>query len=179
MTKSNSTILLDDIFDPKKGWGFSVQEVPLQRASADDGNPYYLLTVDGIEIIAFEQSTWEAGVVRSVPASRLVVMTIFEGYKLSDANALLSGSYDARGLPSFGINEDGQITLQTAFPIAKGFPIDLARKQLMVCMGIISEESKELIRAWNENVDSEFDWRKAKNVASVAGTFLRAFLGVG
>jgi hypothetical protein len=45
-------------------------------------------------------------------------------------------------------------------------------------MGIISEEAKQCLTAWKKNSASQIDWGTAENVASVAGTFLKAFLGL-
>jgi hypothetical protein len=175
--ESRSTIVLDDIFDPAKGWSFSAVQVPLQRKLHADGNPCYIVTIDEIGLSVFEQSRWKEGVTRSVSPSRVVVMATFTGVTLKDAKTLLRGSRNACGLPSFGLSEQGNITLHAAFPIGPGFPSDLARRQAMVCMGLVAEEAKDSLRAWTKPKSPELDWGMAKNVASVAGTFLRAFVG--
>jgi hypothetical protein len=109
------------IFDPAKGWEFSTNVVPLQRVTAVDGNANYIITLDGIQMRAFEQTKWKAGLARSVPAARLGIRTTFTGVKITNPNLLLRASYDCLALPSFGLDESGNITLQAAFPIAPGF----------------------------------------------------------
>ena len=87
----------------------------------------------------------------------------------------------------FGFNKNsGQPTLHTGFPIAAGFPVDLARRQLMVCMGLLSLNARDLLNAWNQNSATpqpnstprrEVDWSAREGIASVAATFLRGLLG--
>jgi hypothetical protein len=176
--ESRSTIVLDDIFDPAKGWSFSSAQVPVQRNIHASGNPWYLVTVDEIPLGVFEKSAWADGIISSVSPNRVVVRAMFTGFTLKEPRGLLRGSHESCGLPSFGLDEQGNITLQAAFPIGLGYPPDLARKQVMVCMGLIAEEMKEKLAAWNRpNNNIEIDWDTVKNVASVAGVFLRAFIG--
>jgi len=179
MFNSQPSTVLDEVFDPARGWTFPPTQIPLQRSIASDGSPYYIAKVDDIEMEVFEQTRWKEGISRSVPAGRLVALTTFTGVTLTNPAALLNAAFDTRGLPSFGVDKQGRITLQAAFPYAKGFPVDIARKQLMVCMGIVAEEARELLQAWNKNTASgkSVDWDTARGVASVAGALLRAFVG--
>ncbi len=65
--------------------------------------------------------------------------------------------------------------------IAPGYPVDIARRQLMVCMGILAENADRLLTAWRKNAEQKkqsANLDQAKNVATVAGTFLRAFAGL-
>ena len=55
---SQQSTILDDIFDPEKGWSFSTVQVPLQRGAASDGTPFYTVTVDRIDIEVFEITKW-------------------------------------------------------------------------------------------------------------------------
>jgi len=176
------TILLDDVFDPDKGWPFSPHKVPISRAASEDGNPYYAVSVDGVEVVVFEIRNWEPGVQSNVAPTRLVAMTAITGVSIDNPLALLSGTASSRGMPALGIAEDGSVQLFASVPIAEGFPVDWARKQLMVCMGLVAEDTRELLRAWNQDdapaaSGEEFDWDTAKNIASVAGSLLRAFVG--
>jgi hypothetical protein len=169
--------VLDDIFDPAKGWPFSPAQVPLQRSTAHDGNPYYIATVDGIPLEVFEQNRWKEGVSRKAPPGRLVVYTSFTGVEITNPKALLIGAFDARGLPSVGLNPQGRPTLQAAFPYAPEIPLEIARKQLMVCMGLVAEQAAELLRAWNQK--SGPDLGTVETIASIAGAFLSAFTESG
>jgi hypothetical protein len=177
--KPQRTILLDDIFDSEKGWDFSNDQVPIKRTVNADGNTVYTVTVDEIVVTTFEQSKWKDGVIRSVSANRLVAMVKFTGINITNPTALLLGSFRAKGLPSFGVDDSGSLYLHTGFPIAPDFPLDLARKQLMVCMGLLAEEAAANLQVWTKRpkTKADFDWDTAKKVASIAGTFLRAFLG--
>jgi hypothetical protein len=169
----DSTHVLDEIFDPAKGWPFSAAEVPLQRTETPDG-PQYLATVDGVPIRVFEQSRWKEGVSRKTSPRRLGALTAIGDVNITNPNALLTACFDTLGLPSFGLDPQGNPTLHAAFPYEAEIPLDVARKQLMVCMGLLSEQSRELIQAWNS---ASSTWQVAEGVASVAGAFLRAFSG--
>ncbi len=173
------TIVLDDIFDPAKGWQFPAHQVPLSRGAADDGNPYYYVTVDGIDLLVFEQTAWKDNVKSNVAPTRLVVKSYITGVTITEPGALLMGTNDSNGLPSLGLDEEENVTVQVSLPIAEDFPLEWLRKQLMVCMGLVTEETQDLIRAWNtpDNAleEANFNWDTAKNVASVAGSFVAAF----
>lgn len=179
MALSAPTTVLDDIFDPAKGWPFSPAQVPLQRSLAQDGNPYYVATVDGIPLEVFEQNRWQEGLSRKAPAGRLVVMTSFVGVEINNPEALLIAAFDMRGLPSFGLDPQGRPTLQAAFPYAPEIPLEIARKQLMVCMGLVAEQANELLRAWGQKSGSELGLGTVETIASIAGVFLRAFTESG
>ncbi len=63
-------------------------------------------------------------------------------------------------------------------PFTDNFPLDWLRKQLLVCMGLVAEETRDFINGVNNKdagAEKNFDWKTAKKVASVAGSFLRAF----
>ncbi len=167
--------VLDEIFDPAKGWPFSAAEVPLQRSAAADGNSCYVATIDGIPIQVFEQNRWKEGVSRKTSPGRLVALTAISDVNITNPNALLTASFDTMGLPSFGLDPQGNPTLQAAFPYAPEIPLDIARKQLMVCMGLLAEQSRELLQAWNQPSALNAGLEVAKGLASVAGAFLRAF----
>src|SRR5262245_4755572 len=175
-----STVVLDDIFNPAKGWAFHAHQVPLSRRSATDGNPYFLVTIDDIELLVFEQHEWKEGVTSNVPATRLVVKSFISGVNITNPAALAKASSRSNGLPSYGLDDDGDVTLQAALPFADNFPLEWLRKQVMVCMGLVAEEAQDFINELDSpdtttSQESNFDWNIAKNVASVAGIFLGAF----
>jgi hypothetical protein len=179
----NPTLLLDEVFDPRLGWSVPASQVSVERRLSDDRHPYYAVALDGISILTFEQTQWAAGVSRRVNAARVVAMTIFPGVEIRDPLELLKSVYDTRGFPALGIDPYGNLTLHTAFPIAPGFPTDLARKQLMVCLGLLAEEAKDLLRAWQSN-GARIDWaavtewvKFAYDAGSTAQQFLDAFSG--
>jgi hypothetical protein len=172
--KYKAKLLVEEIFDPEKGWNYSQNQVPVQKSSARDGNPNFTVNIDGVEILVFQLTEWEDSVVSNVNPMRIVTRTTFPGIDLLDAKALLSGSYDASGLPSFGLNDSGEIVLQAAFPVGPDFPVELARKQLQVCMGLISEDATTLLQSWKAKDAPETDWETVQNVAKVAGVFAKA-----
>jgi hypothetical protein len=178
------TILLDDIFDPAEGWPFSSREVPIRRIAARDGNPMYEVEVDGIQVNVFEQAECEDGSEGDIPTNRLVVKTWMLNVSLNNPEALLEATNENNGLPSLGLDEDGDVTVQVAVLFADDFPVDWARKQLMVAMGLVAHFTMGFIRGYNKlheedsaySSEVDFDWDTAKNVASVAGEFLKAFI---
>ncbi len=187
---TTTTMLLDNIFDPAKGWGYSANQVPLKRVLSSDGNVNYSVTVDEHIIMVCEQREWKEGSTSRVPANRMVAKVYLTGLEITDASVFLRASAGSSGLPAWGIDADGDLTLQTAFPITDDFPIEWARKQLLVCMGLLAEATQEFLAQLNETDSNDssnrqhllqqggdgFDWDSAKQMASVAGEFLRAFL---
>lgn len=179
--KTIDTWVLDKIFDRSDGWNVPADEVPVQRmTTATDGNPNYRVTIDEIEIITWEVHRW-LDVERNVSAGRLVARVQFNNITISNTHAFLTDTYSWNGLPAFGISPEGQPSLHTGFPIAPGFPIDLARRQLKVCMGLLAIQSRDLLTAWNRGTSTPqqpIDWTGVEGIASTAGTFLRALLGL-
>jgi hypothetical protein len=153
----------------------------VKRSIAKDGNPVYSVMVDDTNVAAYEQHVWAPGASSSVSAGRLCAIVVFTGITINKPQNLLGATFDTRGLPSFGMTKEGQPTLHTAFPIAPGYPVDFARRQLMVCMGILAQEANRNLTAWRNlpaQVQRSANVDRAKNVATVAGTFLRAFAGL-
>jgi len=174
--KCRGKLLVEEIFDPEQGWNYSQNQVPVQKNSAPDGNPCFIVDIDGIEMAVFQQNKWKDSVDSHINPMRIVTITTFRGINLRNAKALLNGNYDSSGLPNFGLNDSGEIVLQAAFPVGPDFPVELARKQLQVCMGLISEDATGLLQSWNANTQEapKADWETARNVAKVAGVFAKA-----
>ncbi|MEU2511542.1 hypothetical protein [Streptomyces syringium] len=174
------TWVLDKIFDRSDGWDVPAAEVPISRViHHGDGNPNYLITIDGITVRAWEAHRWNPGVERTVSAGRLAARVEFTGITILDPRVLLVDSFSYDGLPAFGINAVGQPSLHAGSPIAVGFPVDLARKQLMVCIGLLAITSRELLTAWNQAAPTpqqRSDWFSGEDAASLAAAFLRGFL---
>jgi hypothetical protein len=182
--KAHETWVLDDVFDREKGWFISEADATVMRGMNDKQNRFYTVTVGRIQITTYEQHYWGASVDAHVSAGRLCASVQYTGVTITSPQKLLAASYDSRGLPSFGLNStNGQPTLQTAFPIAPGYPVDLARRQLMVCIGLLAEQAEKHLTAWNaapaktKSGGEPIDWTVAANVAGVAGKFLRGFVG--
>ncbi|MEU6370043.1 hypothetical protein ABZ876_31060 [Streptomyces sp. NPDC046931] len=179
--RPTETWVLDKIFDRTDGWNYSAGDVPIRRViHLADGTPNYEVTVDGIAIYTRELHRWKEGIERNVSAGRLVAVVQFTGITIHDPQKLLVATYETSGSPAFGISPQGQPSLHTGFPIAPGFPVDLARRQLMVCMGLLAAESRELLTAWNQNPvtpQRTVDWTRYEGAASTAATFLRSLLG--
>ena len=170
MRQGETHLLLDDIFDPSKGWDSSIHQGSLQRKVSDDGSSRYTITVDGIWMVASEVTSWKGGVTVNLPPNRLLVMTVLPGVNVPPLAVLRMG-FEARGLPSFGVNDKGMIVLLAAFPISPGFPLDWARKQLMLCMEYVSECACRLMEA----SEKKSKWDTVDKVLSMVEKFLRVF----
>ncbi len=198
------TLVLDDILDPEQGWPFNQNQVPIER-DISDNTPFYILKVDGVIITAHENLTWAEGAESTIDPSCIVFMAQIEGLKINDSeesSAILRGllldSFDLRGAVCPGIDDDdGQVYFLTTLPFAKGFPVKWLRKQFMVSVGLIAEQTRNLERALAENtpdlvetheevrdesssIDDVFK-SNAANAAggvlvSIASMMLRAFL---
>lgn len=177
MSKSKSKLLVEDIFDPHTGWSFSENEVPVRSCNAEDGNPVFFVDVDGIEILVFQISEWEAGTKSNIAPHRIVAMVSIADIEITDPSLFLRHNNMSHGMPAYSIDEEGDLTIETAFPIGPNYPVDLARRQLMVCMGLIAEVTTSVLQELEEG-DSQFDWDTAKKVAGVAGIFLSALIGI-
>jgi hypothetical protein len=171
------TLVLDDLFDPAQGWPYPARQVPVERHAARGGNPYYVLLVDGVEVAVFEQTEWEDKTTSSdIAASRLCVVVPTE--LVIDPVALLESNAGTHGLPGWSIDDDGDIALTHALPFAEGFPLEWLRKQLLVAIGLAVEALREVTFDIEEAEKARpaRQWANAREVASVAGTFARAFL---
>ena len=111
---------------------------------------------------------------RCQTTTHAVAMVTFSGFTVNDAVALLKTNYSTNGLPCFGLNDDGEITLEASFPICADFPLKWARRQLMISMGYLAEQGRELMDLWSRNQPSnqQAGSDTAVNVAKVAGVFL-------
>ncbi|GAA1855279.1 hypothetical protein ACFFOM_20605 [Microlunatus capsulatus] len=172
------TLILDDIFDATLGWPYPIHQVPLERLAAPDGSPYYQLRVDGVNVFVIEQTEWADENRRSdISASRLcvIVPTDFENM---DAVELLLGNADTHGLPGWSVDEDGDIVLTHALPFSENFPVDWLRKQMLVSIGLAVEGVREVAAVIVEGDEGRTArrWTNAREVASVAGSFARAFV---
>lgn len=180
------TWLIDKVFDRGLGWDIPAEAAPVTPSLAQDGNPTYTVTVGEINVICWEIREWEDdGVERDVSAGRLAAKVEFTGITIHNPSALLTDGYRWNGLPSCGFNAAGQPTLHTAFPISETFPVDLARRQLMVCIGLLVQQAQTLLTAWRGNAVKptqptarQRDWGTAKGVAAVVGAFLGALTGL-
>ena len=173
---TRTTLVLDDLFDPRKGWDFPAHQVPIERSAAHDGNPMYVLNVDGIEVVVFEVTKWAEGSRETVPAMR-VSFVIASELEVADARVLAEANMETLGLPAWAVDDEGEIDIAYSLPFSEDFPVEFLRKQLLVAIALAVGAVREL-RADVE--DSErarpaARWNQARNVASVAGTFARAF----
>jgi hypothetical protein len=181
--------LIDRIFDRALGWAVPVDAAPVVRGVAPDGNPTYTVTVGEINVIVWEIRGGDGGGVRDVSAGRLAARVEFLGITIRDPAALLTDSYRWTGLPSCGLNEAGQPTLRAAFPVSPSFPVDLARRQLMVCICTLVMQAQLLLDTWRRNsgappripapasTNGVPDWSRATGIAAVVGAFLGAHAG--
>jgi hypothetical protein len=171
-------LLVEKIFDPKSGWPYESSLVPVEKKMFDD-TPNFHVVVDELTLVVWQITKWEDGSESEHSPDRIVIRMDFSGIEISDPAAFLHSNYDASALPSWAIDEkDGQPALQAAFPVSADYPLDLARRQTIVCMGIVAEQAAEALAAWEQNADKKDSWETAGKVAKVTGMFLGALLGI-
>ena len=186
------TLVLDDILDQAKGWPFSQTQVPIERFLSDDGNPMYSLTVDGVVVNAFEITRWADGSNSNIDPTSIAILTVVDGLFIDNMedpsgvfHSLLLDGFATRGDVCPGFDADGQGYFQASLPFAEGFPIKWLRKQFMVKVGLVANQTGELERALagDSTEDDEDDHSddgftsKAVNLAgSFAGQMLRSFV---
>ncbi|GAA3557997.1 hypothetical protein GCM10022197_11630 [Microlunatus spumicola] len=170
------TLILDDIFDPAQGWPYPFHQVPVERGAAHDGNPYYQVRVDGVEVFVFEQTEWADSATRSDSSPARLCVTVPTEFVGVNASGLLEDNADTHGLPGWGLDEDGDLAFHHALPFAEGFPVEWLRRQMLVSIGLSVEafrDAKALVDA-EERGRPARQWESARQVASVAGIFARA-----
>jgi hypothetical protein len=180
---SSSVNVPDALFDQSNGWSFSPERVPIRRLLFDDGQPYYLVTIDGIEILVYGQLRGGAGALSTCSARQLVTQTFISNVSVTNPRALADGTFDTRGMPSFGIDADGRVSLQMAVPFSDDFPLEWLRKQVLANMEILAGQTRAFIESVPPNdgqctetpPSANIDWKLVKNVASVAGILFGGF----
>ena len=129
-------------------------------------------------LICFEITAWHDDEISRHSPRRLVIRTMFEGIEITNPTALLEGTHISRGFPSYGMNEDGVMSMQIAIPISPEIPVNVLRGQVLASIGIIVEESVDF---WNAVGDggSRFS---AERVAHIVGILLggvaKGFFGI-
>ena len=165
---SDGTILIHQVFSPQIPWPLSESGIPVQLIHAQDGNPLYLINIEGIELYCFEITNWDENSTSRYSPRRFVVATHFEGVEITNPLILLHSNYITKGFPSFGLDEDEMPTMQLSIPISQEIPLEILRNQLLVAIGILAEEAADF---W-QNISGSEDSPNAGNVASAVGSLL-------
>lgn len=168
---AKSPAILSSLFDPAQGWPFAEKDVPLLRGNAPDGNPFVVVNADGREIVVTEKTAWaESSEEGEGPSPhRIVAFLAFSGIAVSDLKVLLQENLGTHGLPAWGMDEDGDLTLSISVLVGPGVPLDIVRRQLMVGIGLIAETVDKILDA--VNADSEGEELKR------SGELTKRFLG--
>lgn len=143
--------ILAAIFDTTKGWPFSPDEVPLTYGEAPDGNPFVVVNVDGREIVVAEKTQWADGANEGPSPHRIIAFLAFSGIAVSDTKVLLQENLGTHGLPSWGIDDDGDLTLSASVLVGASIPLEITRKQLLVGLGLIAETVDKILDAVNQS----------------------------
>lgn len=163
MRRMNDTLsaprILSALFDPAEGWPFTAEEVPLGQGQAPDGNPFMVLEVDGREVIVAEKTAWAGGdgEEESAGPHRIVAFLAFSGIAVDDLKLLLQENLGTHGLPAWGIDDDGDLTLSVSVLIGPKVPLDAARSQLLVGIGLILEAVDKVLDAVGSNGEASPD----------------------
>ena len=173
----DDTILIHQVFSPQIPWPLSESDIPVQLIHAQDGNPLYLINIEGIELYCFEITTWEESATSRYSPRRFVVATHFEGVEITNPLVLLHSNYITKGFPSFGIDEDEMPTMQISIPISQQIPLEILRNQLLVAIGILAEEAADFWQSISGADDSPNTGNVALAVGSLLGGIARGFLG--
>jgi hypothetical protein len=139
--------LLPALFDRAQGWPFSEEEVPITRGKAPDGNPFVVVTVDGREVVVAEKTAWAGDETEGPSPHRLVAFLAFSGIQVEDLKVLLQENLGTHGLPAWGIDDDGDLTLSASVAVGPSVPLDVARSQLLVGIGLIAETVDKVLSA--------------------------------
>jgi hypothetical protein len=174
--KTDRRAILSALFDAAQGWPFSEAEVPLTRGQAPGGNPFVVVNVDGREIVVTEKTAWaeENGEgEREGPAPhRIVAFLAFSGIAVSELKVLLQENLGTHGMPAWGMDDEGDLTLSASLLVGPAVPLDSARRQLLVALGLIAEAVGKILDA--VNAESEGEAEAAPSGGGIAKRFLAA-----
>jgi hypothetical protein len=142
--------LLAALFDSSQGWPFSEEEVPLTRGAAPDGNPFVVVSVDGREVVVAEKTAWAGDENEDSSPHRFVAFLAFSGIAVNDPKVLLQENLGTHGFPAWGVDDDGDLTLSISVLVGNSVPLDVARRQLLVGIGLIAETVDKILDAVSE-----------------------------
>ena len=143
--------VIDDVFDAEHGWPLAADQAAVSQLRNDTGHITYNVKMDGVNVTVWEIHRWKDSPSRDTPAGRIATRVQFSGITIHDPTELLRISYNTSGYPSLGVNKEGQPTLHIAFPITPSFPVEVARRQVLTCIGILVVEANELLALWRKN----------------------------
>lgn len=169
--QSDRRTMLSALFDPSQGWPFSEEEVPLTRGEAPDGNPFVVVNVDGREVVVAEKTAWADDEAPESSPHRLVAFLAFSGIAVNDSKVLLQENLGTHGLPAWGVDDDGDLTLSISVLVGRKVPLDIARSQLLVGIGLIAETVDKILDAVSEGDNGA---AKEERVTVMTGRFLTA-----
>jgi hypothetical protein len=111
------------------------------------------VNVDGREIVVTEKTAWaedNGESERQGPAPhRIVAFLAFSGIAVSDLKVLLEENLGTHGMPAWGMDDDGDLTLSASVLVGPMVPLDIARRQLLVGLGLIAETVGKILDAVN------------------------------
>ena len=139
--------LVDRLFDPKQGWSESQDTMPVTRVLTSQGLHAFVVHVQGYPCTVFQVDQWHPKSSMQTPANRIVARALIADKQVVNALAFLKTNFEMAGLPSLSVDPDGAIYLQCAFPADEDFPVGLARKQLLNCLGLLAENCAIFNRA--------------------------------
>lgn len=147
--------LLPALFDRAQGWPFSEAEVPLSRGEAPDGNPFVVVNLEGREVVVAEKTAWAGDEEEGPSPHRIVAFLAFTGVAVDDTKILLQENLGTHGLPAWGIDDDGDLTLSVSVLVGPSIPLDVVRRQLLVGIGLIAETVDKVLDAVSEDTNGE------------------------
>jgi hypothetical protein len=161
--------LLSALFDPAQGWPFSEEEVPLSRGEAPDGNPFVVVNLDDREVVVAEKTAWAGDDEEGPSPHRIVAFLAFTGVAVDDTKILLMENLGTHGLPAWGIDDDGDLTLSVSVLVGPAVPLDVARRQLLVGIGLIAETVDKVLDAVSDDADGGAKGRNSELTARFLG----------
>ncbi|MBK8251991.1 MAG: hypothetical protein IPK82_04915 [Polyangiaceae bacterium] len=147
MKKAAERRLLKAIFDPKEGWPFTEDEIPIATGTAPDGNPFVVLSVEDREVVVAEKTAWAGDDNEGPSPHRVVAFLAFSGVAVEDTKVLLQENLGTHGLPAWGLDDDGDLTLSISVLVGNTVPLHVVRNQLLVGVGLIVETVNNVLNA--------------------------------
>lgn len=143
--------VIDEVFDRNSGWPLPADQAAITLVRNKSGYITYNVKMDDVNVQVWEIHRWKNSPNRDMPAGRIATRVQFTGIRIGDPAELLRITYKTSGFPSLGVNEKGQPSLHIAFPVTPSSPVDVVRRQIMTCVGILVVEATELLELWRKN----------------------------
>ena len=180
--------LLQNVFNRRKGWDIPSDEIEVSRHEFEGGTVVFTLDVGGLQVQAIQVDA-DNLLYSVVKVYKVCLFYYFSGLPWSaveeGAETLLEFHNITNGLPAFALDEDGELSLQSAFLVPGDLPIEITRSMLLMHVGQMIEVASAFWGNYTDDEDctndvqnhgiSQSGWETARKALSLTFEALRAY----